>query len=89
MDAVVLAVHEAVANGFEHANGSPVRIEGGVDDRGLVVEITTRGWWVPSEDPGALAEHGRGLILMRGLTDEAEVLVEDESVMIRLRVSRG
>ena len=89
-DALVLAVHEAVANGFDHANGSPIRVEGSMDDGGLQVEITTRGPWVPSDEPaGALAEHGRGLALMRGLTDELDILVEDESVTIRLRARRG
>jgi anti-sigma regulatory factor (Ser/Thr protein kinase) len=88
-DALVLAVHEAVANGVEHGSGSPVRVEGGVDNGGLVVEVTTRELWVAKhQGDEAFAERGRGLTLMRGLTDELEVLVDDECVTIRLRPSR-
>lgn len=84
----MLAVHEAVANGVEHGSGSPVRIEGSVDNGGLVVEVITKGLWVAKpEGDELLAERGRGLTLMRGLTDELEVLVDGECVTIRLRPS--
>ena len=55
----MLAVHEAVANGVEHGSGSPVRVEGSVDDGGLVVEVTRKGLWVAK--PEVLAEHGGGV----------------------------
>ena len=87
-DALVLAVHEAVANGLEHGSGSLVRVEGSVDNGGPVVEITTKGLWVAKHGADeVLAERGRGLTLMRGLTDGPEVLVDDECVTIRLRPS--
>jgi anti-sigma regulatory factor (Ser/Thr protein kinase) len=87
-DALVLAVHEAVANGIEHGRGSPVRVEGSANDGGLVVEVTTKGSWEPgSEEDGALAQRGRGLTLMRRLTEELELLVDDGCVRIRLRPS--
>lgn len=88
-DALVLAVHEAVANGVEHGSGSPVRVEGSVDNGHVIVEITTRGGWVAADGPDAwLGERGRGLMLMRGLTDEPEIVVDDECVTIRLRSPR-
>jgi anti-sigma regulatory factor (Ser/Thr protein kinase) len=88
-DALVLAVHEAVANGIEHANGSSVSVHGGLDDRGLIVDVTTRGPWIANErDDVWLAERGRGLALMKGLT-ELEIVVSNESVTIRLRPSRS
>jgi anti-sigma regulatory factor (Ser/Thr protein kinase) len=87
-DALVLAVHEAVANGIEHGSGSPIRVEGSADDGDLVVEVTTNGSWDPrSTEDGALAQHGRGLTLMRRLTDKLELLVDDGCVTIRLRPS--
>jgi anti-sigma regulatory factor (Ser/Thr protein kinase) len=88
VDALVLAVHEAVANGIEHGSGSPVRVEGSVEDGDLVVEITSRGSWnAGSDGDGPLAERGRGLALMRALT-EMELLVDDGCVTIRLRPSQ-
>ena len=83
-DALVLAVHEAVANGIEHGSGSPVRVQGSVENGDLVVEITTNGSWEPSASKDTLAERGRGLALMRGLT-ELQLLVDNDCVVIRLR----
>ena len=89
-DALLLAVHEAVANGVEHANGSPVRVQGSVDNGGLIVEITTKGSWVVNEEADTwLAERGRGLSLMRGLTDELEILTDGGCVTIRLRQTQA
>lgn len=87
-DALMLAVHEAVANGVEHGNGSRVLVDARVDDRGLVIEISTEGSWEPeSRQSDPLDERGRGLALMRGLTDELELLVDEDGVSIRLRPS--
>jgi hypothetical protein len=84
----VLAVHEAVANGIEHASGASVSVQGRLDNRGLIVEITTSGRWIANEqDDMWLAERGRGLALMTGLT-ELEIVVGNESVTIRLRPSQ-
>ena len=88
-DALVLAVHEAVANGIEHGCGSPVCVEGSADDGVLVVEVTTKGSWEPgSGEDDALAQRGRGLTLMRRLTDKLELQVDDGCVTIRLRPSQ-
>lgn len=85
-DALVLAAHEAVANGIEHGNGSPVRVEGNSNGRELVIDVTTKGSWAPSEQDDPLAERGRGMTLIRALT-EFELLVGDGHVTIRLRPS--
>jgi anti-sigma regulatory factor (Ser/Thr protein kinase) len=88
-NALVLAAHEAVANGVEHGSGSPIRVDGRPEDGGLVIEITTEGSWEPeSNDDGVLAEGGRGLALMRGLVD-LELQIDDGCVRIRLRPSDG
>ena len=48
-----------------------------------VVEVTTKGSWIATEEPGgALAEPGRGLALMRALTD-LELQLDDGCVTIR------
>lgn len=89
-DALVLAVHEAVANGIEHGSGSRVLVQGRAGNGDLVVEITTKGSWKAgseSEGDGALAERGRGLALIDALT-ELELLVHDGCVTIRLRPSQ-
>ena len=86
-EAVVLAVHEAVANGVEHGTpGSPVSVTARTEEGGVTVEIRTAGPWAephPSSsdvDPG-----GRGLALMRSLTNGLEILVDEQFVTIRLR----
>lgn len=89
-DALVLAVHEAVANGMEHGSASSVVVEGRVEESDLVVEITTEGAW--RMGPGShslLDERGRGLALMRELTSGLDVLVDGERVTLRLRVPAG
>jgi len=84
-DALLLAVHEAVANGIQHGSGSPVQVEGSAEDGDFVVKITTTGPWGPqSNGDGELAERGRGLVLMRALA-ELELLVDDGCVTICLR----
>jgi anti-sigma regulatory factor (Ser/Thr protein kinase) len=88
-DALVVAVHEAVSNGVEHGSGEPVRVEGTAMRRRPVVEVTTKGSWIATEESdGALAERGRGLALMRALTD-LELQVVDGCVTIRLRPSQS
>ena len=81
-DALVLAVHEAVANGIEHGGGSSVRVDRRADVDDLVVAVTTEGSWdLGSGEDDALAQRGRGLALMRRLT-------EARYVTIRLRPSQ-
>lgn len=77
LDGLVLAASEAVANVIEHGHacdGRPARIE--VESRGPTVElrIYDGGGAVPSLDdaslPDATSERGRGLFLIRTLTDD-------------------
>lgn len=86
-DAVLLAVHEAVVNGIEHGTrGSPVLVAARFEDGDLIAEITTVGAWVAEQEADATVDDwGRGLALMRGLTDGLEIVVDDECVTVRLR----
>ena len=52
------------------------------------MEVTTKGSWIATEEPGgALAEPGRGLALMRALTD-LELQLDEACVTIRLSPSQ-
>ena len=87
-DALVLAVHEAVANGMQHGDGdTPVVVEADVRNGDLVVEITTRGAWATErEREGLFDAGGRGLTLMRGLVNRVEIVGDGDSVTLRLRM---
>lgn len=88
--AVVLAVHEAVANGIDHGTrGSPVLVEARAEGADVIVDVTTAGSWVEHEADRCLDPRGRGFPLMCGLTDGLEVLAGGGSVTVRLRVAPG
>jgi len=94
IDAVVLAVHEALTNAERHGGGV-VRVHASVDHGALVVEVTDRGdgFDLPSEldadeasaevDP--FAEHGRGLHLMNEIATKVEADRDDGDFCLRLR----
>ena len=78
-DALVLAVNEAVNNVIRHAHhhrpDAQVQLECHVSDRAVEVHILDEGepfdlGKVPDLDPRELRLGGRGVFLMRALTDE-------------------
>jgi anti-sigma regulatory factor (Ser/Thr protein kinase) len=78
-DAVALAVHEALANVIRHAHGHraevPLELRCFPGAGGIEIHILDEGEpfdlaKVPPLDPGELRCGGRGLFLMRALTDE-------------------
>jgi anti-sigma regulatory factor (Ser/Thr protein kinase) len=82
-DAVVLAVHEAAANGIEHANGR-VTVRGTRDEDKLLLVVTNSGRWRgprPSE-----SHRGRGLALMRALLSRMEIRVDADGTTVRMRM---
>jgi anti-sigma regulatory factor (Ser/Thr protein kinase) len=83
-DAVILAAHEAAANGIEHACGRVV-VRGVRDEDKLLLIVTNTGRWV-----GRLADpeksRGGGLSLMRGLMSQLEITVGEERTTVRMRV---
>jgi anti-anti-sigma factor len=81
---VLLAVSEACANAVLHAydlEEGELRAEASFDARGLVVRIADDGRWRPARDD----EHGRGMMLMRGLVDELEVRPDARGTEVVLR----
>jgi anti-sigma regulatory factor (Ser/Thr protein kinase) len=82
-DAVVLAVHEAAANGIEHANGR-VTVRGTRDQDKLLLVVSNSGRWRgprPSEH-----YRGRGLALMRALLSRMEIRVDRDGTTVRMRM---
>jgi anti-sigma regulatory factor (Ser/Thr protein kinase) len=86
-EALLLAVHEAVANGIDHgSSGEPVVVNARREDGHVIVEITTAGTWQEPVGGGFGSDpRGRGLPLMRGLTNGLEILVDSDFVTVRLR----
>ena len=88
VDAVTLAVHEALVNSANHADGVTAATAE-CDGRAVVVEVRDRGrgFAVPvsADLPDAAAERGRGLYLIRRLATDAAVTLADGEVCLHLR----
>jgi anti-sigma regulatory factor (Ser/Thr protein kinase) len=88
----VYAVNEAVTNAIRH--GAP-DAQGQIhlsiltyDDR-LTLAVRDYGTFVaPTNDRATMHEHGRGLALMAGLTDEIQICIEPGSTTVRLSKAR-
>ena len=91
VDAVSLAVHEAMVNSQRHAGGV-VRATACLDDGAVVVTIIDRGrgFGVPAspEMPDAAAETGRGLYLIRRLASHVEVVRSGGETRLGMRFER-
>lgn len=91
VDAVVLALHEAIINAHRHGGGvtqATAAVEG--DTVRIEVRDRGRGFTVPpSPDvPDPAAETGRGLFLIRRLATEADVCRTGDEVCLLLRFQR-
>ena len=88
VDAVVLAMHEALINAQRHAGGAS-RVEARVNGDTLVVEVYDRGpgFQLPPqiEPPEPLAERGRGLWLMCRVSTRCEVRRDGDETCVHLR----
>jgi serine/threonine-protein kinase RsbW len=80
---VVLATHEAAANGIEHAEfGTEVTIRGTRDDDQLIVVVTNSGPW---KRPRSMDEsRGRGLVLMENLMSEVDIQARSKVTAVRM-----
>jgi PAS domain S-box-containing protein len=88
---VVLAVGEACTNSIEHAYrdraGGTMHIEAEVEDDEIRVRVADFGSWkTPDTEPGT---RGKGLVLIRALTDEVDVdpTMEGTTVTMSFRAS--
>jgi anti-sigma regulatory factor (Ser/Thr protein kinase) len=93
LDGLLLAVSELCSNAVRHATGAPgsVRLEAWTEDDAVVIEVSDDGGVVPGNDPRPAtevpdpeAEQGRGLFLVRELSDELSSRVEDGRSVVRV-----
>jgi len=88
VDDLTVAVGEACANVVRHASGSEAyRVELEVAQEHCVVEVVDDGPGFrppPDRTPGPDAEAGRGIALMRALTDELEFSQADSRMRVRM-----
>jgi PAS domain S-box-containing protein len=88
---IVLVVNEACSNSVEHgyrgrAPGT-MRIAAAIDDRHVTVQVADSGSWkTPPADPGT---RGRGLLLMRTLSDRVELDGTAEGTTVGMRFGFG
>ena len=92
VDAVVLAVHEAMVNAHRHGGGLR-RVTASVAGDSVTVEVCDRGagFKLPDgpDQPDAAGERGRGLYLIRRLAADARVVVRGRrDVCLLLRFDR-
>ena len=86
-DAIVLAAHEAAANGVQHATiGEPVTVRGRIEDGSVLIEVGSEGLWGARSDDRAPDERGRGLALMKSLMSSVEILTDEQRTTVRLRL---
>ena len=84
---IVLAVSEACTNCAEHAyrSGRPgsMRVEAAIAAAGITVAVTDWGSWrTPTDDPGT---RGRGLLVMRALSEVVEVVGASTGTTVALQ----
>jgi PAS domain S-box-containing protein len=88
---IVLVVNEACSNSVEHAyrgrEPGTMRIEATRDGPHIHVQVTDLGSWkTPPADPGT---RGRGLLLMRALSDGVELDGTTEGTTVGMRFAFG
>ncbi|MDT7765817.1 MAG: hypothetical protein QOC63_5237, partial [Mycobacterium sp.] len=84
---IVLVVNEACSNSVEHGyrgrEPGTMRIEAAIDDRHVTVQVADSGSWkTPPADPGT---RGRGLLLMRVLSERVELDGTAEGTTVGMR----
>ncbi|HEY4421526.1 MAG TPA: ATP-binding protein [Pseudonocardia sp.] len=93
VDDLVLATHEALANIADHAYADRADLDGQTGPAFLDAELTTVGeivvmvrdegrWRPPVADPGW---RGRGLVIIRGLSDDVQIRHDDSGTTVQMR----
>jgi anti-sigma regulatory factor (Ser/Thr protein kinase) len=88
---IVLVVNEACSNSAEHAyrgrEPGTMRVEAALGDRHIHVRVSDSGSWkTPPADPGT---RGRGLLLMRTLSERVDIDGTAEGTTIGVRFAFG
>jgi serine phosphatase RsbU (regulator of sigma subunit)/anti-sigma regulatory factor (Ser/Thr protein kinase) len=80
---ILIAAGEAAANAIEHGgNEQPFEIAGVVDGGDVDITVTNRGIW---RDNSPERGGGRGLVLIRELMDEVEVIRAEQGTTVHMR----
>ncbi|MCE5288713.1 MAG: SpoIIE family protein phosphatase [Nocardiaceae bacterium] len=85
---IVLAVAEAATNAIEHAyrnvDSGRVDIKASVENHDVVIVTRDAGsWQPPAADSG---QRGRGISLIRALTDETDISSDGDGTVVTMRV---
>lgn len=85
-DDIILVVNEACSNSVEHAylgrEPGRMRVEAEVRDGGVHICVVDSGSWkTPPADPGT---RGRGLLLIRKISDQVEVSGSDHGTSVEM-----
>jgi PAS domain S-box-containing protein len=88
---IVLVVNEACSNSAEHAyrglDPGPMRVRAALDGRHIQIEVADSGSWkTPPVNPGT---RGRGLLLMRTLSEEVDLDGTAHGTTVCLRFAVG
>jgi anti-sigma regulatory factor (Ser/Thr protein kinase) len=82
--ALVLAIHEAVANAIQHAGSpGPIVVRGEAGSDGIVIVVIDDGRWKPPADPPS-EERGRGLNLILSLVPDTQIRTGDTGTTVRI-----
>jgi serine/threonine-protein kinase RsbW len=88
VDDLVLATHEALANVADHAypgsdGGAMAFLDAELTDGEIVVVVRDQGRWrPPAADAGW---RGRGLLIIRGLSDDTDIRHDDTGTTVEMR----
>ncbi len=83
---LVLAAHEAVANAVQHsAARDEIKVRASIGDDGITIDVTDRGRWTTPQ--GRVEDTRRGLELIRGLTDQVLLCVDESGTTVKMRHS--
>jgi PAS domain S-box-containing protein len=88
---IVLVVNEACSNSAEHAyrgqEPGTMRVDAALEDRHICITVADAGSWkTPPVDPGT---RGRGLLLMRTLSEQVDVDGTAQGTTVGLRFAFG
>ena len=92
LDTLLLVASELASNAVRHASGAPgaIQLRGFVDGDAVVIEVEDDGGalgplpdWIEGELPDPDAEQGRGLFLVRELSDDVTTTVDGDRTIVR------
>jgi anti-sigma regulatory factor (Ser/Thr protein kinase) len=93
VESLLLVCSELCSNAVRHATGAPgsVRLRAWTDDDAVIIEVSDDGGALPGTEPAPdadlpdpEAEQGRGLFLVRELTDELTSRLDDGRSVLRI-----